>query len=187
MHMQHATKRWTVDDLAALPDDGSRYEVVDGELLVTPAPSVRHQNAVLELAVVLREYVARHGLGRTFVSPADIAYGPHSSVQPDVFVAPPLEGASIERWDQLGPLLLVVEVISPGTARQDRFTKRLLYQRQGIAEYWIVDLDARLIERWRPTDERPEILVDRLTWQPVDAVEPLVIELEPFFREITGA
>ena len=65
------------------------------------------------------------------------------------------------------PPLLAVEVLSPSTARADRTVKRRLYQRAGVPEYWIVDLEARLVERWRPADERPEVLTDTLTWRPV--------------------
>ena len=183
MHMQHATKRWTVDDLAALPDDGNRYEVVDGELLVTPAPSWDHQRVVGALHFVLRGYLAGTGIGEAILSPADVRFG-DSLVQPDLFVVPFVDGRRARPIDTVIRPLLAIEVLSPGTARHDRFTKRRLYQREKISEYWIVDLDARAIERWRPSDERPELLGERIEWQPTGADEPLLIELEPLFGEI---
>jgi Uma2 family endonuclease len=76
----------------ALPDDGSRYEVVDGELFVTPAPRLPHQAILLELAMRLTPYVRAHGLGMVLTSPADVEYGPKTLVQPDLFVAPLVEG-----------------------------------------------------------------------------------------------
>ena len=81
-------------------------------------------------------------------------------------------------------LLLVIEVTSPSTARQDRQLKRRRYQRAGVPEYWIVDLDARIVERWRPQDERPEILDEQLTWQPQPGAAPLEIDLVSLFARV---
>ena len=86
-------------------------------------------------------------------------------------------------WQEITHLLLAIEVLSPATAARDRGVKRRLYQRHSD-EYWIVDLDARLIERWRPGDERPEILDGTLTWQPPGAGAPLTVDLPAFFREV---
>jgi Uma2 family endonuclease len=79
---------------------------------------------------------------------------------------------------------VAAEVLSPSTARADRLSKRVIYQSQQVPEYWIVDVDARVIERWRPEDNRPEILTETLTWQPRSEISPLTIELESFFAEI---
>ena len=89
-------------------------------------------------------------------------------------------------WVEAGRLLLAVEVLSPSTARTDRQVKRRLYQREGVPEYWIVDIDARIIERWRPADPRPEMLADSLVWQPEGANEPLEISLPEFFGMVAG-
>jgi Uma2 family endonuclease len=80
----------------------------------------------------------------------------------------------------------VIEVLSPTTARADRHVKRRLYQRERVPEYWIVDVDARLVERWRPEDQRPEILAEQLAWQPEPSQPPLVIDLAGYFREVLG-
>ena len=77
-----------------------------------------------------------------------------------------------------------MEVLSPSTARADRTVKRRLFQRTGVPEYWIVDLDARVVERWRPGDDRPEVLTDSLHWQPAAAAEPLRIDLPAFFMQV---
>ena len=82
---------------------------------------------------------------------------------------------------------MAVEIVSPGSARTDRVRKRELYQHEGIPEYWIVDPDARLIERWRPEDSRPEILADRIGWQPAGPTEPMMIELSEFWNEVFEA
>jgi Uma2 family endonuclease len=185
MGMPLATEGWTAEMVRALPDDGKRYEVVAGELLVTPAPRLPHQAAVLRLLLALHPYVEHHRLGCVLQSPADIEFDPRTLVQPDVFVAPLVQGRRPRAWTDIHALTLAVEVLSPSTARADRSVKRRLYQRTG-AEYWIVDLDARLVERWRPGDERPEVLTDVLAWQPDPALEPLTIELPALFREIWG-
>ena len=185
MGMVQSTQRWTAEMVRNLPDDGNRYEVVDGELLVTPSPRRLHQRAVARLFVLLEAHVSAHGIGDALMSPADIELDPHGLVQPDVFVEGLVGGALPRDWNSGAPLLLAVEVLSPSTARADRVTKRLRYQRHGVPEYWIVDLDARTIERWRPGDERPEVLGDTITWQPPGA-ESLRIELAPLFARIHG-
>lgn len=181
-----AATRWTADKVRALPDDGNRYEVIDGELFVTPSPTLRHQDAVLEVASLLRPYVNAHGAGHVLVSPADVIFDDGNLVQPDVFVTPLVGGRRPREWSEVKTLLLAVEVLSPSTARADRRVKLRLYQRQHVPEYWIVDVDARLIERWRLDDQRPEIVAERLEWQPNPAHPPLVIDLPTCFRDVTG-
>ena len=184
MAMPKVLEQWTAARVRELPDDGNRYEVVDGELLVTPAPSWNHQDVVGELFVALRAYCKSQSLGHTVVSPADIELDPKTLVQPDVFVVPLNEGRRPKNWEDIRGLLLVVEVLSPSTARADRTVKRRRFQRAGVPEYWIVGVDARLIERWRPADDRPEVITDRLSWQPQDAGAPFVLDLPAFFREV---
>jgi Uma2 family endonuclease len=156
MHMPLLKRRWTVDDLADLPDDGQRYEVIDGELFVTPAPSPRHQDAIAELYVLLREYLSRERVGHAYFAPADVTFSRTRAVQPDLLVVPLIGGRRPDRFGDLGPLLLAVEVLSPSTARADRVAKRTMFRDEGVAEYWIVDLDARTIERSTPADPRFE-------------------------------
>lgn len=187
MGMAHAATDWTAAMVRVLPDDGQRHECVDGELLVTPAPSWMHQRAVFALAKRLDAYVVRQRVGEVVLSPADVELDVHTLVQPDLFVVPLVEGRRLRDWAEIGGrLLLVVEVLSPSTARADRQIKRRRYQRAGIPEYWIVDLDARLVERWRPEDERPEVLADALVWQPADGAA-LTIDLPALFAEALGA
>ena len=192
MAMPAPTAKWTIEMLRALPDDGNRYEVIDGELFVTPAPSFAHQRAVLELGARLLGFLREHAVGAVVVAPADVEFEePHSMVEPDVFVVPLVGGRPPRDFAEAGRLLLAVEILSPSTARSDRTVKRRLYQRQNVPEYWIVDLDPRpgalwALERWRPEDERPEIITDRIEWQPDPAQPPLAIELPALFREVWG-
>ena len=125
MSMPVPQRRWTADEVRALMDESRpapRYELIDGELLVTPAPGPKHQMAAVLLWQKLQQYVQPRGLGTAYVSPADIELAPGSIVQPDVFVVPPSE-APLQRWSEVRRLLLAAEVLSPGSARHDRVRK----------------------------------------------------------------
>ena len=176
---------WTVDEVRALPDDGNRYEVIDGELFVTPAPSWLHQQAAMEFLFLVRPYAHRCALD-CYIAPAEVAFSPRRSVEPDLFVVPRMDGRRATHFEEVQRLVLAVEVISPSTARADRYRKRHLYQSEDVPEYWIVDPDARFVERWRPGDDAPEILVESLAWTPQEDVEPLVIDLAALFRRVHG-
>lgn len=184
MGMPDTARRWTREMVLALPDDGNRYELFDGELLVTPAPALRHQAMVSLLFAELNSYVRKHRLGWVLTSPADLSLGGEQLSQPDLFVVPYLPRR--ESWSDVPNPVLVIEVLSPSTARLDRIVKRRRFQRAGINEYWIVDPDARVVERWRPDDERPEILDQRLRWHPEGAPEPLDIDLPRLFLDVVG-
>ncbi len=184
MGMPHATEGWTAEMVRALPYDGKRYEVVGGELLVTPGPAWRHQRAIGELHAAIRSYVREHSVGDVIFAPADVEFDERNLVQPDLFVVPLVNGAKPSEWTEVGRLLLAVEVLSPSTSRYDRILKRRLFQARGVPEYWIVDVDAHLIERWRPGDERPEVLTDSIAWHPDPGKPFLEIGLSAYFAEI---
>jgi Uma2 family endonuclease len=184
MHMAIATREWTVEEVWALPEDGNRYEVIDGELFVTASPRRVHQDGAFELAMMLQSYLRPLRIGRAYTAPSDVLWGPRTLVQPDVYVTPLVGGRIPKDWNQLGRLLLAVEVLSASSARADRNVKRRLYLDSGVPEYWIVDMDARLIERWRSGDSRPEIVTERLEWQPDASQPPFVLELASFFARI---
>lgn len=186
MGMVTAPTKWTVAMVQALPDDSNRYEIIDGELFVTPAPTWNHQGALAVLFHVVYTYVRANAIGHALFAPADIEFSEQTLVQPDLFVTPRVGGRKPERWEEVRSLLLAVEVLSPSSARADRRVKRRLYQRFFVPEYWVVDVDARLVERWRPEDERPEILVDILEWQPESGCAPLSIDLADYFAEVLG-
>ncbi len=175
-------RRWSVEDVWAIPNDGNRYETVDGELLVSPAPRYGHQGIALSIYRSLSEYVRSHGLGLVLVAPADVVLDAYTLMQPDVFVLPPV-GSDV-MWGRVpAPApLLAIEVLSPGTARNDKIRKRPRLQRAGI-ECWLVDPEAQLVERWLPDAERPEVCVTRVLWEPSPATEPFVLQLNPVWIE----
>jgi Uma2 family endonuclease len=174
---------YTAQMVRALPEDGNKYETVRGELLVTPAPRLWHEEIVFRLAIALREYLRAEPVGHAFGSRSDISWGPDTLVEPDVFVAP-LEEVRTLDWARVKTLLLIVEVLSPSSRRADRFTKRVEYQRQNIPSYWIVDPDERQVEIWSPADTFPRVERERLIWHPVGAARPFVLALEELFRPI---
>jgi Uma2 family endonuclease len=183
MHMA-APAYYTAQMVRALPDDGKRYEVVHGELLVTPAPRAWHQEIVGRLFMALRVHMAAAAPTlHLFAAPADISWSDDTLVQPDLFVVPVAEARTLD-WTRIKDLRLVVEVLSPASARADRFTKRRLYQERRIRAYWLVDGDERLMEVWSPEAERPVVERDRLVWRPAEATKHLSIVLEELFRPI---
>ena len=107
-------------------------------------------------------------------------------VEPGLFAIPLTPGLLPRAWEELGRLLLAVEVLSPSTLHTDRGDKRDLYQRKGVPEYWIIDVDGRRVERWRPNEASPETLTETLAWQPDRFTEPLVIDLPPYFARALG-
>lgn len=176
----------TADRVRALTDETRhwpRYETVHGELLVTPAPRPWHQTVTLRLAAALVAYTAREPVGEVFTSPADISWGPDTLVQPDVFVVP-IEEARTLAWPTIRTLLLAAEVLSPSSVRADRFTKRRLYQDEGVALYWMIDADARTAEIWTPGDQFPRVEAERLIWSPAGASHAFEIMLMELLRPI---
>jgi Uma2 family endonuclease len=184
--MSHVIHHWTAAERGALPEDGNRYEVLDGELFVTPAPSWPHQRAVAHLQRILSDYLSTHRVGDVLFAPADVVFSQTRAVQPDIFVVPLVEDRPPNHFDEVGRLLLAVEVSSPSTARADRVTKRVIYSEERVDEYWIVDLDARTFERTTPSEARAEVLPDKLVWSPAGALVPLVIDLPAYFASVLG-
>jgi Uma2 family endonuclease len=186
-HVVPEPRRYSVAEVLEFPSDGNRYEVVAGELLVSPAPRDRHQLIILRLVVALVDYLRPLGLVELLrTSPADITWGVRPDeaedlVQPDVFVMEP--GQHVRDWIDVARLALAAEVLSPSTARGDRVVKRPAYQRHGVGTYWIVDDDAKLVEVWHPADERPAIVTDMLSWQLTEAGPGMRLAVEELFAE----
>jgi Uma2 family endonuclease len=179
------TRRWTArevrDLIAAQPLYTPRYELVDGELLVTPSPAPSHQIALRQLILAVGNYLERESVAEVLHSPSDVELEPEDVRQPDVFVVSRAELERVVRdGNPVRELLLAIEVLSPSSGRHDRVRKRPGYQRR-VPEYWIVDLESRLVERWRRDDDRPEILTEHISWHPSGAAEPFRMTLPPFF------
>ena len=190
MRMPAIHRRWTTADVRSLIDEtrhSPRYELIDGELIVTPSPGVSHQMAVAELLYILKPYFDQQGMGLPAVSPADLELVKDSITQPDVFVLDPHSVAdTIETptWADFKRLLLAIEILSPSSIRIDRIVKRDFYLNAGVPEYWILDVDAQIIERWTQDRESPEVCRDLLVWLPENASMPLTIDVPKLFETI---
>lgn len=182
-------RRWTVAQARAM-QDGSRawprYELIDGELIVMPAPRPVHQRAVLLLARRLAEYVERHGIGEVWTSPADIEMRPGTIVQPDIFVASRSPELPVTAWTDLASIPVVIEVTSPATARHDRAAKRGFFQRLNVGEYWVVDIGDRIVERSVPGDPNVHVSDLRFEWSPNGVTPAFHLELKSFFARVHG-
>jgi Uma2 family endonuclease len=187
MEANRTRHRWTYAEFARLPTSGTtRYEVIDGELAVTPAPTGAHQRVVSHLIRILGGFVHDHGLGIALPSPVDVLFGEGDYFEPDVvFVRAEHEHLIGDRGIECTPDL-VVEILSPSTAHRDRGIKLERYRHFGVPEYWIVDMDARAIEVWRLAASAQTAVVVRegevLSWTPVGGgprLEVPVAELLP--------
>ncbi len=178
--MPVAPTYFTAEMARALPDDGNRYEVVWGELLVNPSPVFDHQAAVGNVFLRLTDFCQRTGYGRAMLSPADISWSEDTLVQPDVFVMASDEAAT-RNWRKIRTLLLVVEGLSPSTAKHDRFQKRKLCQAHGVGTLWLVDPAKRVVEVWTPERLFPAVETERLRWHPTGAAKPLIIGIDALF------
>ena len=142
----------TIDDLTALPDDGNTYELIEGELIVSSAPTLMHQRVIKNLTRELANFLERTPIGEVFPTPG-VIFDRHNSVIPDlVFLTnEQLEQVGAESHIKLAPAL-AVEVVSPGreNARRDRVKKLRVYGKFGVGEYWVADPEARTVEIYRP-------------------------------------
>jgi Uma2 family endonuclease len=182
MHMATKTHRWTSADLERLPDDGNRYEVLDGELFVTPQAEFRHQWIAQNLARQLSEYCERHSLADV-VGPGAVKWA-KNELQPDIEVIPGrYDGTGRPQWQDLPRPILVVEILSDSTWQRDLWKKRDAYARRRIPTYWIVDPDDRNVTVWTfpSTGKEPEVVTDVLRWQPNTDLPALEIALASIF------
>lgn len=182
MPLPESDRRWTVDDVRALPDDGCRYEIIDGELLVTPAPEARHQRLQREFLRHLLPYLEQENIAEVLCAPFDVEVSIHTMVQPDIVVLPLRDGQYIDVTTEPARPILAVEIISPSSARMDRVKKQRLYAEIGIPEYWCVDPEARVIHRWITGDPRPEQIDCSLRWTPPGSTHALELDVEAVFR-----
>jgi Uma2 family endonuclease len=146
-------RRLTYDDFLLFPDDGMRHELIDGEHYVTPSPNLRHQELVGRLHFEIQLYLRQNsGRGRVFVAPLDVVFTRWDVVEPDLLFVTDDQSHILTANNVQGAPSLVVEVLSPYTRRTDQHTKRQLFDRGGVREYWVVDPDAADLTIYRRTD-----------------------------------
>jgi Uma2 family endonuclease len=171
-------KQWTLAELHSLPDDGNKYELIHGELFVTPAPTDRHETIISRLARLVDRYVEANGLGLIYRPRAVFRFA-GSEVEPDLMVR--REAPEIgKEWEKAPLPILIVEVFSPFTRRRDQTYKRDCYVEARIPEYWMIDAEGRAITSVRP-GEADHRMREELTWHPPGAPRPLVIAIAEVF------
>jgi Uma2 family endonuclease len=144
----------TYDDYCLLPNDRNRYEILDGDFFVTPAPRVNHQRISRRLLRFLDDHVLANNLGEIFAAPIDVILAPTTVVQPDlIFIAHDRAHIITERAIEGAPTL-VVEILSPTTQQIDRVTKAQLYAKYGVPHYWLIDPDQHVIEAYGLSGEQ---------------------------------
>ena len=161
-------RRWTHEDLATLPDDGQRYEVLEGRLVVSPSPVIAHQTILFNLARKLGDLLHEPGLARVLFAPCDVRLSPTTTVQPDLIVVAAERAAIIGDKCITGAPDLLVEILSPSTASTDRGDKLRLYGAAGVAEVWLIHPAAHTVERFVP--DGAGIMLPRATHAATDAV-----------------
>jgi Uma2 family endonuclease len=171
---------YTTDDLRAFPEDGQRYELLEGMLLVTPMPGSAHQVVLSRLLVELGRFLSA-GERAFVVSPGEIEIAPKTLLEPDLLVFPALYPPGTP-WREMGGWWLVVEVFSPSSRVYDRDFKRDAYLALGVEEVWLVDLDERAVFVSRRGGERDAREEERVVWRPAAMREVLEVELASLFR-----
>ena len=145
-------QEWTYEDYLALPEEGLlRYEVIDGELYMTPVPNIRHQRVIGNLHFLFRTFLHRQPLGEIFLSPCDVIFShtPLQYVEPDLGFVSKERSAIVTEQNIQGSPDLVVELLSEGTEKRDRREKFSLHERFGVREYWIVDPETEMVQVFR--------------------------------------
>ena len=180
--MTQSKIKFTVNDYMTAPPD-KRYQLLDGEMVLVPSPTNRHQTFSGDLFLVLRQFVAQNNLGRVWFAPLDVVLSGYDVVQPDLLYVSNERFGIITDANIQGAPDLVVEILSPGTAEYDRGYKRTLYGRSGVQEYWLVDLETDTVEVLTARDQE---LVSHSTFGRSDSLDSLllpglVIDLEHLF------
>ena len=143
--MKQANVKFTYDDYLLLPED-KRYEIVEGELLLVPAPNILHHDILRELATALNAYARERGSGKILFAPCDVVLSSENVIQPDLLFVSEKRKGILTAANVQGPPDLVVEILSDATRQRDLNIKRKLYAKYGVWEYWIVDPDAATVE-----------------------------------------
>lgn len=167
--------RLTYEDYCLLPNNGRRYEIIDGDLFATASPLWRHQDVLSNLLLQLSAFVQKQRLGKVVTGPMDVAFSSNDVVQPDLLYVSKARVSVITARNVPGAPDLVVEVLSEGTAQIDRTTKLKLYARYGVAEYWVVDPATCRVEIYRSASRGYELAAQ------LDSTQTLTSPLFPGF------
>ena len=178
--------KFTVKDYMSTPE-GTRYQLLDGEMILAPSPTSRHQAVSIELGFTLREFVRQYSLGQVWFAPLDVVLSEHDVAQPDILFVSNSRSDIVTEANIQGAPDLVVEILSPGTAYYDKGYKQALYGRHGVREYWVVDPGTETVEVLVEGDEGLGLALQATYSIAQTLVSPLLeglaIDLQEIFRE----
>src|SRR5215470_7921618 len=143
--LEKRAKRWTYEEYFQLEDD-QRYEIIDGNLLMAPAPDTWHQDWSRELTLIVAAFVKRNQLGKVLAAPVDVVLDSENTVQPDMIFVSTANLHIVQKRAIFGVPDLLIELVSPSSVRRDRYDKKELYARFGVKEYWIGDPANKALE-----------------------------------------
>jgi Uma2 family endonuclease len=144
----------TYEDYLEFPDDGKRHEIIEGDHYMTPAPKTKHQRASANLASAMIFLVKQKGLGLVLTAPCDVILSDENVVQPDILFISEERAAIVTEDNIRGAPDIVVEILSESTRKKDEVTKRKLYERFGVQEYWLVDPELELVKTYRLAQQK---------------------------------
>ena len=176
--MSTQVKRWTLEEVDSLPDDGNKYELIRGELFVTPPPTDDHETIAARLSRILDPFIAANGLGMLY-HPRAVMQFEGSQVEPDLMVRQP-QASRKATWRDAPTPILIVEIASPYTRKRDRIQKRSLYVDAGVEEYWMVDPEENTIASIR-AGRADVVSRDQLVWAPTGAKTALTLDIASIF------
>jgi Uma2 family endonuclease len=181
MQQRAESVRFTYEDLLSFPEDGKRHELIDGDHYVSAAPSTRHQTVAVNLTWLLRSFLEEHPLGIVFAAPTDVIITDFDVVEPDLVVVAAEHRDRVSERGVEGPPDLAIEILSESTRKVDEVTKRKLFERAGVAEYWIVDPLLEIVKVHRRDEVKPAEL-RRIAELSLEAGEALTTPLLPGLR-----
>ena len=144
----------TYEDYLEFPDDGKRHEIIEGDHYMTPAPKTKHQSLSINLATEMASFAKRHKLGRVLTAPCDVIFSDENVVQPDLLFVSAARAAIVTEDNVQGAPDIIIEILSESTRRKDEVTKRKLYERFGVSEYWIVDLELEIVKIFKLAQQK---------------------------------
>lgn len=184
--MSTVVKRWTYDDLLAMPEDNVIREILDGELFVSPSPFIRHQRIVRRLLVAISNYLEEHPIGEVFDAPLDTVFSIDNVCDPDVFFVSHERSSILTKKHVHGAPDFVIEVLSEFNAKNDKVRKLAIYERFDVTEYWIADPEANTIRVFRRQGKALPIVSELAASAADVATTPilpgLTIDLAELFR-----
>ena len=174
----------TYEDYLATPDDGRKYELIDGEIVVSAAPAINHQRLVFRLARWLADIADANEGDEAFVSPVAVSLNPANTLEPDVVYRKRESASVVEARRIHGVPELVIEVISPGSTSRDQVRKRAIYEAAGVPEYWIVDPARKTVLALRLRDGRYEALTPDGSRLASDILPAFTVDLTALFKDL---